>query len=132
MRIIDTGAGLERCLTVLQGVDSVFDTDVLRPLVEAAAKATGRNYGDDEHADVSLRILADHARSMTFLVSDGVFPSNEDRGYVLRRIIRRAVRHAFGLGVEHLVTPALVEATVDVSGEAYPELVKSRDFLLDV
>ena len=132
MRIIDTGAGLERCLTVLQGVDSVFDTDVLRPVVEAAAKATGRNYGDDPHVDVSLRILADHARSMSFLVSDGVFPSNEDRGYVLRRIIRRAVRHAFTLGVDRLVTPDLVDATVQVMAAAYPDLERNRDFVAGV
>ena len=132
MRIIDTGAGLERCLTVLQGVDSAFDTDVLRPVVDAAARATGRAYGDDPTVDVSLRILADHARSMSFLVSDGVFPSNEDRGYVLRRIIRRAVRHAFGLGVEQLVTPALVEATVEVMGTAYPKLADDRDFVSGV
>ena len=132
MRIIDTGAGLERCLTVLQGVDSVFDTDVLRPLVEAAAKATGRNYGDDPDVDVSLRILADHARSMSFLVSDGVFPSNEDRGYVLRRIIRRAVRHAFTLGVDRLVTPDMVDATVQVMAAAYPDLERNRDFVTGV
>ncbi|HWC10758.1 MAG TPA: alanine--tRNA ligase [Acidimicrobiales bacterium] len=132
MRIIDTGAGLERCLTVLQGVDSVFDTDVLRPLVDAAATATGRTYGDDPEVDVSLHILADHARSMSFLVSDGVFPSNEDRGYVLRRIIRRAVRHAFTLGVERLVTPDLVDATVKVMAAAYPDLERNRDFVTGV
>jgi len=132
MRIIDTGAGLERCLTVLQGVESVFDTDVLRPLVDAAAKATGRSYGDDAAVDMTLRILADHGRSMSFLVSDGVFPSNEDRGYVLRRIIRRAVRHAFTLGVERLVTPALVQATVQEMGEAYPKLADDADFVTGV
>ncbi len=129
---IDTGSGLERILPVLQGVSSVFDGDVLRPVVDAAARATGRVYGKDEEVDVSLRILADHGRGMTFLVADGVFPSNEDRGYVLRRIIRRAVRHAFILGVEQVVTPALVEATVEVSGTAYPELANGRDFVLDV
>jgi alanyl-tRNA synthetase len=91
-----------------------------------------RRYGDDDTIDVSLRILADHARSMTFLVADGVFPSNEDRGYVLRRIIRRAVNHAFTIGVESEVTPALVEATIDTMGDAYPDLVKNRDFVLDV
>nr|MBA3268861.1 alanine--tRNA ligase [Acidimicrobiia bacterium] len=132
MRIIDTGAGLERCLTVLQGVESVFDTDVLRPLVDAAAKATGRSCGDDAAVDTTLRILADHGRSMSFLVSDGVFPSNEDRGYVLRRIIRRAVRHAFTLGVERLVTPALVQATVQEMGEAYPKLADDADFVTGV
>ncbi|MDQ6798405.1 MAG: alanine--tRNA ligase [Actinomycetota bacterium] len=132
MRIIDTGAGLERFLTVLQGVESVFDTDVLRPLVGAAAKATGRSYGDDPAVDTTLRILADHGRSMSFLVSDGVFPSNEDRGYVLRRIIRRAVRHAFTLGVDRLVTPALVEATVTEMGVAYPKLADDADFVTGV
>jgi alanyl-tRNA synthetase len=132
MRIIDTGAGLERCLTVLQDVESVFDTDVLRPLVTAAASATGRSYGDDSAVDTSLRILADHGRSMSFLVSDGVFPSNEDRGYVLRRIIRRAVRHAFTLGVDRLVTPDLVAATVAGMGAAYPELARNAGFVTGV
>ena len=131
-RNIDTGAGLERCLTVLQDVGSVFETDELRRLVVAAEEATGRRFGADPTADVSLRILADHGRCMTFLVNDGAFPSNEDRGYVLRRIIRRAVRHAFSLGVERLVTPALVEAVVEVMATAYPELSGNRDFILGV
>jgi len=131
-RNIDTGAGLERCLTALQDVDSVFETDELRRLVAAAEEATGRRFGADDAVDVSLRILADHGRCMTFLVNDGAFPSNEDRGYVLRRIIRRAVRHAFSLGVERLVTPAMVEATVEVMGGAYPELAGNRDFILGV
>jgi alanyl-tRNA synthetase len=131
-RNIDTGAGLERLLAILQGHDSVFDTDVLRPLVAAAERLTGRRYGDDEEVDVTLRILADHGRTVTFLVNDGVFPSNEDKGYVLRRILRRAVRHAFQLGVEKPVTPALVDATVEVMGEAYPDLVRNRDFVVGV
>jgi alanyl-tRNA synthetase len=129
---IDTGAGLERIVALSQGIDSVFETDVLRPIVAAGERVTGRRYGDDETADVSLRILADHARSMTFLVSDGVFPSNEDRGYVLRRIIRRAVRHAFSLGADKLVTPALVEATVETMGEAYPELARNADLVAGI
>src|SRR5438270_12796995 len=83
-RNIGAGAGLERMLAVLNNVDSVFDTDVLRAIVSAAERVTGRRYGDDEETDVNLRILADHARTVTFLVNDGVFPSNEDRGYVLR------------------------------------------------
>jgi alanyl-tRNA synthetase len=131
-RNIDTGAGLERCLTVIQDVDSAFETDELRRLVAAAEEATGRRFGAEQAVDVSLRILADHGRCMTFLVNDGAFPSNEDRGYVLRRIIRRAVRHAFSLGVERLVTPSMVEATVDVMGGAYPELAANRDFILGV
>ena len=122
LRIIDTGAGLERMLTVLQGVNSVFETDELARLVGAAEQATGRRLGDDANADVSLRVLADHARTFTFMVADGQTPSNEDRGYVLRRIIRRAVRHAFGLGAEGAVLAAMVEAVVDVMGDAYPEL----------
>ncbi|PLS75950.1 MAG: alanine--tRNA ligase [Actinobacteria bacterium] len=130
---IDTGAGLERILPILQGTSSVFDTDVLRPLVAAAEQAAGRAYGaGEEGVDVSLRILADHARAMTFLVNDGVLPSNEARGYVLRRIIRRAVRHAFQLGVEATVTPALVEATVASVAGAYPDLARNRDFVSGV
>ena len=131
-RNIDTGAGLERILPILQGVSSVFDTDVVRPVLDAASRAIGRSYGSDPKVDRSLRILADHGRAMTMLTADGVFPSNEDRGYILRRIIRRAVRHAFGLGVETSVTPALVDATVDTLGVAYPELVEKRDFIVGV
>jgi alanyl-tRNA synthetase len=129
---IDTGAGLERILGVLQGKDSVWDIDVMAPLVEAAQSVTGRPLGRSEANDVSLRILAEHARTMSFLVSDGVFPSNEGRGYVLRRIIRRAVRHAYLLDVDHLVTPDLVDTTVEVMGEAYPDLVKNHDFVRNV
>ena len=131
-RNIDTGAGLERILGVLQGVDSVFETDVLAPLVDAAQRVTGRRLGDTDRSDVSLRILAEHARTMTFLVSDGVFPSNEGRGYVLRRIIRRAVREAFLLDVRDLVTPDLVDTTVSMMGEAYPDLVTHHDFVRNV
>ncbi len=129
---IDTGAGLERILTLLQGVDSVWDTDVLRPIIEVASSLTGHAYGRDERTDVSLRILAEHARSGTMLVNDGVFPSNEDRGYVLRRILRRAVRHAFLLGADKLVMPGLVEESIAVMGEAYPDVVKNRDFITGV
>ncbi len=129
---IDTGAGLERILSVLQGVDSVYETDVLAPLVDTAQRLTGVRLHEDPRSDTSLRILAEHARTMTFLVSDGVFPSNEDRGYVLRRIIRRAVRHAFMLGVDRLVTPGLVATTVEVMGGAYPDLVANAEFVTDV
>ena len=129
---IDTGAGMERILSVLQGVDSVFDTDVLAPMVHAAQSVTGRSLGTDDATDVSLRILAEHGRAISFLVGDGVFPSNTGRGYVLRRIIRRAVRHAYLLGVDDVVTPALVAATVDVMGSAYPSLVAQHDFITEV
>jgi alanyl-tRNA synthetase len=129
---VDTGAGFDRNLVLLQGVDTVFDTDVLRPLVEASERLTGRRYGRDDRVDASLRILADHARTVSFLVSDGVFPSNEGRGYVLRRLIRRAVRHAYLLDVDDLVTPDLVATTVAVMGDAYPDLAQNETFLLDV
>ncbi|GMU79308.1 MAG: alanine--tRNA ligase [Acidimicrobiia bacterium] len=131
---VDTGAGLERNLAVLQGVDSAWEVDVFEPLLAAAERVTGLRYGGfpGADADVSLRILAEHGRSMTFLVADGVVPSNEERGYVLRRIIRRAVRHAFLLGSEDLVTPPLVDATVATMGAAYPELVKQHRLVVDI
>ena len=129
---IDTGFGLERNLAVLQGVDSVFDTDELARLIARAAELTGTDYGATPARDVSLRILAEHARTMTFLISDGVFPSNEDRGYVLRRIMRRAVRHAYLLGVEDVVTPALVDEVVAVMGDDYPDLRKNHEFVRGV
>ena len=132
---IDTGAGLERILALVQGKDSVWETDALFPIVETAQSATGAKYliGDyEDRSSFSLRVLAEHARSSTMLVSDGVFPSNEGRGYVLRRIIRRAVRHAFMLGTESLVMPRLVETAIDVMGEAYPDVSRQKDFILGV
>ena len=129
---VDTGAGFERNLMLLQDVPTVFDTDALAPLVETAERLTGVRYGADQRSDVSLRIMADHARTVSFLVSDGVFPSNEGRGYVLRRLIRRAVRHAYRLGVEQLVTPELVDTTVMLTGEAYPDLATNASFVHDV
>jgi alanyl-tRNA synthetase len=126
---IDTGAGLDRCLAVLQGVETVWDTDVMRPLIAVAEQVTGVTYGGfpGTDRDVSLRILAEHGRTMTMVVGDGIVPSNEERGYVLRRIIRRAVRHAYLLGVTDPVTPALVDATVAVMGGAYPDIAKQHD-----
>jgi alanyl-tRNA synthetase len=129
---IDTGAGLERILSVMQNVDSVWDTDEFQRLLAVGSRLAGRTYGTDERADISLRILADHARSTTFLVNDGVFPSNEDRGYVLRRIMRRAIRHAYLLGIEALVLPVLVDAVVEIMGADYPSLNKSHTFVRDV
>ena len=132
---IDTGAGLERILALVQGKDSVWETDVMQPLIDQASSATGKTYrvGDyDDRNSFSLRVLAEHARSSTMLVNDGVFPSNEGRGYVLRRIIRRAVRHAYLLGTERLVMPGLVETAIDVMGGAYPDVIKNRDFIVGV
>ena len=129
---IDTGAGLERILCLLQGVDTVWDTDVMRPLIDTASSITGKGYGVDERTNVSLRILAEHARSGAMLVNDGVWPSNDGRGYVLRRIIRRAVRHAFILGSDQLVMPRLVEQAIAVMGEAYPDLQANADLVTRV
>jgi alanyl-tRNA synthetase len=129
---IDTGAGLERILPVLQGVDSIFATDLFLPMIEAAQSITGQVYGDDEQTDVGLRILADHGRAMSMLVADGVLPANEGRGYVLRRIIRRAVRRARQLGVDQPFTPTLVDAAVEVLGGAYPSLAEQHRLVTDV
>jgi alanyl-tRNA synthetase len=129
---IDTGAGLERILPILQGTDSIFATDVLAPLVETAQSLTGITYGGDDAADVGLRILADHGRAMTMLVSDGVLPTNEGRGYVLRRLIRRAVLAARRLGTDTPVTPALAASAVEVMGRAYPVLVENLGLVQEV
>ena len=129
---IDTGMGLERVAAVLQGVDSVWETDEFSALLAAAQRLSGVKLGDSDAGDVSLRILADHARSTSMLVSDGVFPSNEDRGYVLRRIIRRAVRHAYLLGVETAVMGDMVDATVEVLGDAHSELARNHGYVRNV
>ena len=121
-RNIDTGAGLERILGVTLDSASVWDTDELVALTGEAESLTGVRLGADAESDISLKLLADHARTMTFLVSDGVTPSNEARGYVLRRIIRRAVSFAYLLGMDDAVTPALAERTIDLMADAYPEL----------
>ena len=129
---IDTGAGLERVATVLQGVDSVFSTDELRSIIAAAEQATGARFEAEERSDVSLRILGDHGRAVTFLIADKVVPSNQGRGYVLRRLLRRAVRHAVLLGSRENIMPVLVDATVAAMGEAYPDLVARHDAILEM
>ena len=132
---IDTGAGLERILSLLQGAQSVWETDLMAPLIDKACSLTGRGYRAGEYEDrdsFAVRVLAEHARSATMLVGDGVFPSNEARGFVLRRIIRRAVRYAYLLGTEQLVMPTLAEVAVQVMGKAYPDVVRQQDFILGV
>ncbi len=129
---IDTGAGLERILPVLQGVDSIFATDVFLPMMEAAESITGHAYGREERTDVGLRIMADHGRAMAMLVADGVLPANEGRGYVLRRVIRRAVRRARQLGVEEGCMPRLVDAAVATLGAAYPGMAEQHGYLSEV
>ncbi len=126
---IDTGMGLERVAAIMQGVHSNFETDIVRGIMEVAEDITGAKYGDSEKTDTSLRIIADHARAVTFLISDGVLPSNEGRGYVLRRILRRAVRHGRLLGVEKPFLGRLVDEVVTRMGDAYPEIHEHHDLV---
>jgi alanyl-tRNA synthetase len=128
-RSIDTGAGLERILPLLQGVGSPFETDEFLPVLEAAQEVTGTRYGSDRESDVSLRILADHSRAAAMLIADGVLPSNDGRGYVLRRIIRRAVVRARRLGANRPVLGHLLSAVVPVLGRGYGNLVEDRDLI---
>ena len=127
---IDTGAGLERITAVMQGVDSNYHTDLFMPLMERVAQVVGRPYDAEAQESVSYRVLADHARAVAFLLADGVFPSNEGRGYVLRRILRRAVRHAWLLGLREPALVHVVEAVIESMGEAFPELVQRKAHLV--
>ncbi len=129
---IDTGAGFERVLSILNGVESVFATDLFTPLLETASRAVQASYGRDEQTDIAIRRIAEHGRAMTMLVSDGVLPSNEGRGYVLRRIIRRAILAARRAGSETSLVESLVDATITKMGGAYPVLVKDRDLIVEV
>jgi len=122
---IDTGAGLERVAAVLQGVASNYDTDLFQPILQATADLAGKKYGSDEETDVSFRVIADHIRAVTFLLADGVIPSNEGRGYVLRRILRRAVRHGMTLGFEEPFLYQLLPVVEKTMGDVYPELSKA-------
>jgi alanyl-tRNA synthetase len=127
---IDTGAGLERIASVLQGVESNYETDLFRPLIDRGARVMGRDYDPATEEGVSLRVLADHARATAFLLADGVFPGNAGRGYVLRRIMRRAIRHGWLLGRREPTLVEVVDQVVEVMGDAYPELRDRREHLL--
>jgi len=129
---IDTGLGLERAAMLLQGVESMFDTDLIRPVLETGERLTDTRYGADESSDVALKILADHGRAITFLISDGVVPSNDGRGYVLRRLIRRMVRHAWTLGARRIVTTDLIDSTIELMGEDYPAIAAGRDGIIEM
>ncbi len=124
---IDTGMGVERMAMILQGVDSVFDTDLLRPLVDLAEEMSRRAYGQDNATTRAMRIIADHSRGMTFLLAEGVVPSNEDRGYILRRIMRRAIQQGRVLGLESPWLHRFAERTIEVMGDAYPEIEAERE-----
>ncbi|HSK46842.1 MAG TPA: alanine--tRNA ligase [Coriobacteriia bacterium] len=126
---IDTGMGLERIAAIMQGVHSNFETDEVRSIISLAEEITGATFGVAAKTDTSLRILADHARALAFLIADGILPSNEGRGYVLRRLLRRAVRHGRLLGVEDLFMDRLVAHVIELMGTAYPELIAHRDLI---
>jgi alanyl-tRNA synthetase len=129
---IDTGASVERIAVALQEVGSFFETDLFAPLLEGVQSMSGKHYGADERHDVAIRIVGEHARATAFLVADGVQPSNEGRGYILRRMVRRVVSNARQLGVEGEVLRPLVDVVVEGFGQAYPELVENRAFLEQV
>jgi len=126
---IDTGMGLERIACLMQGVDSIFEIDTLKHILDKVVEASGVAYGKDEKSDISIRIITDHTRAVSFLVADGVMPNNEGRGYVLRRLLRRAARHGKLLGIKGNFITKLVDEVIHVSGEAYPELVEKKDYI---
>jgi alanyl-tRNA synthetase len=125
-RNIDTGLGLDRLAAIAQGVPSVFENDQFRPLVSLGEELSGRRYGDDFETTRALRILADHSRAMTFLIADGVVPSNEDRGYILRRVMRRAIQQGRSIGLEPPFLGRFADVVVDTMSAAYPELERER------
>ena len=129
---IDTGAGLERIASVLQNKKSNFETDLLYPIIEYAADVAKVSYGQVNKTDVSLKVIADHARSMTIMISDGILPSNEGRGYVLRRIIRRAIRHGRLLGIEKTFLVNAVDVAVNIFAEAYSDLIEKQEYIKKV
>ncbi|MBS6024962.1 MAG: alanine--tRNA ligase [Paeniclostridium sordellii] len=129
---IDTGMGLERIACIMQGVDTIFDVDTIKHILNAVEKMTNSNYGEEYKVDKSIRIITDHIRSVSFLVADGVLPSNEGRGYVLRRLLRRAARNGKLLGMKEPFLYKLVDEVIAVSGEAYPELVEKAEYIKKV
>src|SRR5690242_3568872 len=124
---IDTGFGLERIALVIQGKESVFDTDLFRPIIDKFASLAGTSYGHDPKADASLRVIADHGRALVFLAADGVLPSNEGRGYIFRRVLRRAVRHGKLLGLDKPFLAEAADTVIDLLKDHYTELGLRRD-----
>ena len=129
---IDTGMGLERLASVVQDVDSIFDVDTIKALRDHVCRLAGVEYGKEYDSDVSIRVITDHIRSVTFMISDGIMPSNEGRGYVLRRLLRRACRHGRLLGIEKGFLPELAETVIAGSKDGYPELEEKKEFILKV
>jgi alanyl-tRNA synthetase len=129
---IDTGMGLERITSVLQGKRSNYDTDLFQPILEAIAARAGTRYGADAEADTSMRVIADHARALCFLVADGVVPANDKRGYVLRRVLRRAIRHGRKLGFTGPFLDHVSPVVIETLGEVYPEIVGAQPAILEI
>lgn len=129
---IDTGMGLERALCIINQAANNFETELLKPILDLVAQRVSVRYGEDEKKDISLKIIADHARAVTFLISDGVLPSNEGRGYILRRLLRRAVRHGRLLGIEDTFLPQLAKKVVGLMGDVYPELKEHQNFVIQI
>ena len=129
---IDTGMGLERLASVVQDVDSIFDVDTIKALRDHVCRLADAEYGKEYNSDVSIRVITDHIRSVTFMISDGIMPSNEGRGYVLRRLLRRACRHGRLLGIEKGFLPELAETVIAGSKDGYPELEEKKEFILKV
>ena len=129
---IDTGMGLERLASVVQDVDSIFDVDTIKALRDHVCRLAGKEYGKEYKNDVSIRVITDHIRSVTFMISDGIMPSNEGRGYVLRRLLRRACRHGRLLGIHKGFLPELAQTVIEGSKDGYPELEEKKEFILKV
>lgn len=129
---IDTGMGLERLATVVQDVDSIFDVNTIKAIRDKVCEIAGVKYNEDAKKDVSIRLITDHIRSVTFMISDGIMPSNEGRGYVLRRLLRRAARHGRLLGIKDKFLTKVSETVINESGGGYPELVEKKDYIFKV
>lgn len=129
---IDTGFGLERIALVVQGKESVFDTDLFRPIIDAFATLAGVTYGQNHRTDTSLRVIGDHARALVFLAADGVLPSNEGRGYIFRRVLRRAIRHGKLLGLERPFLAETADTVIDLFKSSYTDLARQRDRIVEI
>ena len=126
---VDTGMGMERAAVILQDVDTIYKTDLFKPLIARVEELSGKSYGSDHDTDYAMHAVAEHSRSATFLIADGVVPGNEGRGYVLRRVVRRAIRQARRIGIEGSFLDDIAELAIGVMGEAYPEQVAHREFI---
>ena len=129
---IDTGMGLERIATIMQGVDNIFEIDTVKNILNRVSELSGVEYGKNTNSDISLRIITDHVKAVTMLISDGVQPSNEGRGYVLRRLLRRAARHGRLLGIKGLFLKAVVDAVIENYGGSYPQLVENKEYITKI